>query len=192
VGLLNVLLNPNRYTGNWWRTQKEEIHDKQWLSYYGVDNSILYHPVLLSLYTGLLRQCLVLAGAGLAQPALHIVNRRAVAGALSTSDAERALELFKKMQPWIEVVDNPKHRATNFPVPKGSFPKLMSLHHSLYAYGFEVTFGESLVRAWQLDGALYANPLSGIHHYMGQQGQNARGVRIRALAEKSQHEDQSL
>ena len=188
VGLLNVLLNPNRYTGTWWRTHKEEVqsdHDHGMLNYYGVDNTLLYHPALVSLNIGLLRQCVLIAGRGLARAALANVKRPEVVKALNQSDAEQALELFKKMRPWVEVTSQREHRAINFPVPKGSFSKLLNLHQALYIHGFEKTFNADLITAWNLKGGLYGLPCNGIHDYMGQQGENDRGERIKALAKKS-------
>lgn len=191
IGPITVLLNPGRYEGDWWTTSVEEAKTESGkLRWYGIDNTALSHPALVSLYTGLARQCSLLTRCDLRNEVLGSIDRRELRECLTQSDPELALRLAKKMKRWIEVPIMTRGRATNLPVPMGSFLKIPALHKAIYKHGFSKTFGRNFEESWALvmgnNAGSGPNPVmyNGIHSFMGQKASNPQGKRILALANK--------
>jgi hypothetical protein len=187
VGPLTVLLNPDRYQGNWWFTGVSEALETGkrtgLLHWYGVDNTVIAHPALASLYSGLVRQCAYMARTNIVDQIREDVEGMGLEDCLNESDEVQALRIAKKMQRWISVPNLKGGGPSHIPVGCGSFPKILALHKSIYRHGFEETFKASFIEGWGLDkttGAKY----NGIHTYMGQKGENSNGRRIKRLSQK--------
>lgn len=184
VGQLCVLLNPNRYEGNWWDTLLEDDLDAKngFLRWYGYDNTLLYHPALVSLVTGLLRQSALMVRAGVHEKILEIAPREQVRETLNIGDVDAAMSSILALRKWIEV-PTPRHgRASNIPVPEGSFDKVINLHNAIFRHGMEATFKDSVAKSWGLEGT--AGKHKGIHSFMGAKIQNKTGIRIAELAKE--------
>jgi hypothetical protein len=195
VGPLTVLLNPDRYQGDWWYTTVAESKEgsRNMLRWYGVDNTCVAHPALASLYSGLVRQCAYIARAGCADQVLSDVEGLGLEECLNESDDVQALRIVKKMRRWIAVPRLKGGHGSNIPVATGTMPKIFALHKSIYAYGFEKTFGATFLNGWgagrppghyEVNGTGGAAH-NGIHSYMGAAGTNKEGNRIKRLAEKA-------
>lgn len=192
IGPITVLLNPDRYTGNWWKTSYEEATaNKNPLRWYGIDNTALIHPALTSLYTGLARQCALLVRTGLRKEILADSDPVALRKCLTKSDPEIALKLVQKMETWIAVPRPADGNIHNVPVPRGDLPKIIMLHESIYKHGFEKTFGRTVERSWGLLTGPYGENIgpaerrySGIHTFMGRGSSGAESKRIYKLAKQ--------
>jgi hypothetical protein len=193
VGPIGVLMSPDRYQGDWWKTSVQECKrsgSDGMLRWYGVDNTVIAHPALTSLYSGLVRQCAFIVRAGMADRVRTIAAKLPLEKCLTESDNELALEIVKKMRHWIAVPGLKGGSVANVPVGVGTLNKVISLHQAIYEHGFETTFGCNFIKGWAA-GAIYnyghAGPqaghrFSGIHTFMGRRGENARGKRIKELA----------
>jgi len=189
VGPITVLLNPDRYTGNWWRTEVGDSMQRDgFLRWYGIDNTALWHPALVSLYTGLVRQCAFMARTGVVDQVLSDVEGLGLEECLTESDESLALEIMKKMEKWIAVPRPKSGGVENIPIPRGTLNKITSLHKALYNHGFSKTFGRSMLAGWNV-----ANPYGnegqrknpnyrGIHSFMGRSGTSGRGKAIKKLS----------
>lgn len=161
VAPLNVMLNPNRYVGNWWETEIEEaLENNNWgITYYGIDNTIGYHPALVSLYLGLLRQCALLINCDAHKQIFPLIDYREVENCLNNSDLDLAVRIVKKMKPWIAVPPPaPKsiygysqNFATNFPVSPNNFSKLFILQNLVYKKGLDKAFNGSINNSWNIE-----------------------------------------
>lgn len=172
VGNVCVLLNPDRYQGDWWQTFPDEfVDDRDRVRWYGADNTILYHPALVSLVLGLYRQACLLVRAGRASEILKIIPRQEVVQTLNDADPERALSNVKRLEDWIAINVPTGGYRSNTPIRRGELPKLLSLHKCIYTYGFEKTFGRSTKESWNLTQDPYAGCSTGIHRYMGSRRQ---------------------
>jgi hypothetical protein len=171
VSLPGLLLNPDRYTGDWWEQTEEQIFQrmsKHKLGYYGnpvfeywgADNSILQHPALVSITFGLFRQAVDLHTHGMADELTKVVSPREVRTALFNSNEKAALKLVQKIKPWL-------YRPTTntyFPLSgPGKWELFLNLHKALYKHGFKAVFGE-VEDAWQLASRGIKN-LNGSHTY---------------------------
>jgi hypothetical protein len=187
VGPLTVLLNPDRYQGNWWFTGIDEALETGkrtgLLHWYGVDNTVIAHPALASLYSGLVRQCAYIARTGAVDQIREDVEGMGLEECLNESDEVQALRIAKKMQQWISVPNLRNGHASHIPVGCGTFPKILALHKSIYRHGFEATFKASFIEGWGL-GKTTGAKYNGIHTYMGQKGENNNGKRIKRLSQK--------
>lgn len=195
IGPITILLNPDRFEGNWWDTTVGEAKSSArsgFLRWYGIDNSVLAHPALVSLYTGLARQCALMARCDVKGQVMGCIDEGELEECLTNSDPELALKLAKALKQWIEVPVPTNGTASNVPVPSGSFNKIPILHKALYTHGFEETFGKSFEKGWAILGDPYGfsrgpaghQRYSGIHSYMGRKANNQEGQRIRGLAGK--------
>lgn len=153
VGSLGVVLNPDRYEGNWWVTGPEEATKKitygppeyRW---FGIDNFFLHHPVLTSLVMGLFRQGSLLFQQGFDEAILKTVKRKEVEEALTNSDPVLAMQILTKLRPWIEV---PQKGYLNLaPFPRGYWNRLGLLHRALYKYGYDEVFAGDLQNSWNI------------------------------------------
>lgn len=150
AGPVAVLLNDDRYVGDWWRTSHEEATtDGGGLRWYGTDNFFLRHPVLVSLIVGMFRQGVLLFQQGFGDAILKAVSRKDVADCLTNGDPNLALRLLTKLRPWIETSD-PKLTAS-FPFPKGHWDRLTQLHRAIHKYGYEDLFKADLQKSWDID-----------------------------------------
>lgn len=190
IGPITVLLNPDRYEGNWWETSVEESMENGALRWYGIDNTALAHPALASLYAGLARQCALISRCDITDEIL-VVDRQDVRTCLTDSDPVLALRLARKMQRWIAVPVPRGADTSNVPVPIGSFSKIPALHKAIYKHGYARTFGRDFAAGWGVEASPYgygrgATPqYRGIHSFMGNQGNNENGKRIRDLSKKA-------
>lgn len=188
VGPITVLLNPDRYQGNWWFTGVDDClvegktsGDLRW---FGVDNTILAHPALTSLYAGLVRQCAYIARTNCADQVREDVEGMNLEDCLNESDEVQAMRILKKMQKWIAVPTLKGGRSANIPVGTGTLHKIIDMHKSIYEHGFEATFrGRSFIERWNLSGAT-GKLVNGIHSYMGEKGTNMNGKYIIRMSRK--------
>lgn len=183
VSLPALLLNPDRYTGNWWEQTEEQMldlrnnYDGAVLHYWGADNSILHHPALVSIIFGLLRQAHSLHSAGFLEGLSKAVPPKAVRQALFNSDEKAALKLIQQAKPWIFCPT----ANTHFPISgPGKWELFLNLHKALYQHGFAAVFGE-IENAWEL-ASRGIKTLSGSHSYF----QNKKRVEnVNKLAKKA-------
>lgn len=165
VSLPALLLNPDRYTGDWWEQTDAQIMSRArygdlTISYWGADNSILQHPALVSLIFGLFRQAVVLHKEGRLDGLAKAVPPAAVREALLHSDEKAALKLVQKAKPWLRCPTN----QTYFPISgDGKWELFLNLHKALYQHGFEKVFGD-VVSAWDL-ASRGIKALNGAHTY---------------------------
>lgn len=169
VSLPALLLNPDRYTGDWWEqtesqmmvvTRNSRYYEEPTFEYWGADNSILQHPALVSIMFGLFRQAVVLHKAGMVHDLERVVSPKAVRTALFNSDEKAALKLVQKLEPWIFCPT----ANTYFPISgPGKWELFLNLHKALYKHGFTAVFGE-VENAWEL-ASRGIKTLSGSHSY---------------------------
>lgn len=166
VSLPALLLNPDRYTGDWWEQTESQImvqtrhSDEAVFQYWGADNSILQHPALVSIMFGLFRQAIVLHKAGMVQDLEKAVSPASVRTALFNSDEKAALKLVQKLKPWLYQGS----ANTYFPISgPGKWELFLNLHKALYQHGFTAVFGE-IESAWEL-ASRGIKTLSGSHSY---------------------------
>lgn len=165
VALPALLLNPDRYQGNWWKAEKPEelLVSKQELRYYGVDSTCIYHPALLSLILGLFRQAVGLHQAGFTKDLEAVAPRERVVDVLTEADGVRALPLVRQLRPWLEA----DGKGTYFPIGPGQWRFFLDLHRALYRHGFERVFG-TIEDGWGInlgESGIYGEPLSGFRQY---------------------------
>lgn len=187
VGPLTVLLNPDRYQGNWWQTSIGECLAGQrrsnYLNWYGVDNTVIAHPVLTSLYSGLVRQCAYIVRTNLADQIREDIEGMGLEECLNESDEVQALRIATKMKRWICVPPLKGGTTYNIPVGQRNFSKIISLHKAIYKHGFEETFKSCFLKGWGVYNGCYSQ-YSGIHTFMGVTGQSKNGKHIQKLARK--------
>jgi hypothetical protein len=155
AGPLGVVLNPERYTGDWWVTEPDECvkqnsgYGDKVFRWFGMDNFFLNHPVLASLVLGMFRQGALLFAQGFDQAVLKKVTRKEVVDALSNSDPVLAMRILNKLRPWIEAGTNVGN-ASAFPFPAGYWDRLPLLYKGIYKYGYEEVFDGSLMGGWNI------------------------------------------
>ena len=151
TGIVCLLLNPNRYYGNWWRTPIKQTHThtvgNSYFSWYGTDNFFLAHYSLLSLVFGVFRQALSISKSDQGQVIERLAPRKEVVKALNQSDPDRALYLFNRLQPVFTAHSN--YTASTIPIRGANFNFIIELHKALYKYGFTKVLG-SPEEAWRL------------------------------------------
>jgi hypothetical protein len=155
VGTLGVVLNPDRYQGDWWVTRPEEVAPKgarssdygQEYRWYGSDNFFLRHPVLVSLMLGMFRQGILLFEQGFDEAALRVVKRKDVENALTNSDPELAMRILTRLRPWIEASDRYQE---SLPFVRGQWDRLGQLHRAIFNYGYDELFGGGLSDSWNI------------------------------------------
>lgn len=164
VSLPALLLNPDRYTGDWWEQTDAQIvqgnNEDVRIEYWGADNSILQHPALVSIMFGLFRQAVVLHQAGQLVGLSKAAPPADVRAALINSDEKAALKLVQKARPWLF------HPGVNtyFPLSgPGKWELFINLHKALYQHGFESVFG-NISAAWSL-ASRGIKVLNGSHSY---------------------------
>jgi len=152
TGPIAVILNPDRYEGDWWTTSPKEtvpanrgVNELRW---YGTDNFFLRHPVLLSLMMGSFRQAVLLFQQGFDESLLRVVNRKEVEDCLSNADPELALKLLNKIKPWIAVSQS--FSAHNFPFPNVYWHRVNQLYKAIHRYGYDELFGPGIAQSWGL------------------------------------------
>ena len=187
VGPLTILLNPDRYQGNWWVTEIGDALEGRkrsgLLRWYGVDNTCIAHPALASLYAGLVRQCAYIARTGVVDQIRKDVEGMGLEECLNESDEVQALRIARKMQRWISVPVLKGGGTSNIPVGCGTFPKIVAMHKSIYRHGFEKTFNAPFLSGWGVNNA-HGHKYNGIHTFMGQKGENYNGKHIKRMSQK--------
>ncbi len=184
VGPVAVVLNPNRYVGDWWTTSPSEASVKHTneLRWYGTDNFFLRHPVLTSLMMGMFRQGNLLFGQGYDEAILNAVKRKDVEDCLTNADPVLAMRILTTLRPWIEVPQ--RNLAGNFSFPRGNWERLRQLHRSIYTHGYDELFDGDLQKSWNIVGET-GNPRYGIPEgpvaYWGAKGDTAAGKRLAQL-----------
>jgi len=183
VGPVGVLLNEDRYLGDWWRTSPEEAATagKKELRWYGTDNFFLRHPVLTSLMMGMFRQGVLLFEQGYDAAILRAVDRKDVEDCLTNADPVLAKKILTKLRPWIEVPQ--QYLAPNFSFPKGYWNRLDQTHRAVYKHGYEALFGGDIQKSWNLgqgeESGRYAVP-NGPIAYWGTTGKVTEAGKILA------------
>ena len=144
VGLPALLLSPNRPPGEWWNVKEKP--DRAF-HYCGVDSSFIFHPALVSIILGLLRQSVYLHREGEHTPLMEKVPRLEVVQALTTADHELAGKLVRKATRWIISTST----SAAFPLGRGNqgAKLLFLIHNSLMERGFDRTFGNLSRRCCQ-------------------------------------------
>ncbi len=154
VGPVAVLLNPDRYVGNWWKTLPEEVCGKpkhyqaEDMRWYGTDNFFLRHPVLTSLMMGMFRQGVLLFQQDYDEAIRKAVKRKDVEDCLTNADPVLAMRILRTLRPWIEVPQ--KYMVQNFSFPKGYWGRLRKLHRSIYRHGYDALFDGNLQHSWNI------------------------------------------
>ena len=183
VSLPALLLNPDRYTGDWWEQTENQMmtktryYDEPEFQYWGADNSILQHPALVSIMFGLFRQAVVLHKAGMVHDLEKVVSPAAVRTALFNSNEKAALKLVQKLKPWLyqERVN------TYLPISgPGKWELFLNLHKAIYKHGFTAVFGE-IENAWEL-ASRGIKTLSGSHSYFRDK---KKAANVNKLAKKA-------
>ncbi len=153
VGPVAVLLNPDRYVGNWWRTLPEEVrgmvsgpYHQEEMRWYGTDNFFLRHPALTSLMMGMFRQGVLLFQQDYDQAILEAVKRKDVEDCLTNADPVLAMRILKALRPWIEV----PRQVDNFSFGKGYWDRLRLLHRAIYRHGYDALFDADLQHSWNI------------------------------------------
>lgn len=143
AGLPALLLNPDRYTGNWWETSLQEFFRGEQIRWYGTDNFFLRHSSLTSMILGLFRQAYLLHRASLDRDLEKQAPRAEVVQALEESDPDRGLYLARKIQELIA----PPRQAGHFPLGN-SWNLFENLHRAIYKRGYDEVFGGTIEDAW--------------------------------------------
>lgn len=143
VGLPALLLNPERYTGNWWETSLEEFYNGETLRWYGTDNFFLRHSSLVSMIMGLFRQAYLLHRVGLNRDLEKLAPREEVVQALRDSDPDRGFYLAQKIRDLIA----PPRAAGHYPLGNG-WELFANLHRAIYKHGYDEVFGGTIEDAW--------------------------------------------
>lgn len=177
TGLVCLILNPDRYCGNWWRTtaQDAKASAPSRFVWYGTDNFFLAHPALTSIVFGLFRQSLRLVKAGQVGALSTLAPRAEVRKALDQSDHERALHLVKRLKPLIAC----PLKTRQYPIRSINFDFLFDLHKAIYKHGFEEVFGAPS-KAWNCQ-MLYSDK-NGSYSYFGASASTNTARRIKELA----------
>ncbi len=150
VGPLAVLLNNDRYIGNWWTTSPEEsTKAREEIRWYGTDNFFLRHPTLLSLMMGMFRQGLLLFQQNFSGGLLKAISREDVEDCLTNADPALAMRILTTLRPWVEVPCN-FHVGVHYPFPRGYWPQLRLLHRAIYKHGYDEVFGMGMEKSWKL------------------------------------------
>lgn len=183
VSLPALLLNPDRYTGDWWEQTAAQITTvpkyggEPCLTYWGADNSILRHPALVSIMFGLFRQATMMHMEGMLEGLERAVSPVAVREALFHSDEKAALKLVQRAEPWLFCGKYNSY----FPISgPGKWELFLNLHTALYRHGFDEVFGD-VAAAWEL-ASRGTKTLSGSHSYFQAKSKVAR---IAELARKA-------
>ena len=183
VGPLAVLLNNDRYVGNWWTTNPEEsTQSRNEIRWYGTDNFFLRHSTLLSLMMGMFRQALLLFQQNLNNGLLKAVRRKDVEDCLTNADPELAMRILTRLRPWIEVPCGP-HMGVHYPFPRGHWSQLRLLHRAIYKHGYDEVFGMNVEASWQMGAQGRYEVPSGPRVYWGRDGSrpNAATKRLAKL-----------
>lgn len=183
TGLVCLILNPDRYYGNWWRTTVQDAKVKgvgsmKCFIWYGTDNFFLAHPALTSIVFGLFRQSVRLVKAGQVDALSTRAPRAEVRKALDQSDPERALHLVKKLKPLIASTS----KTRQYPIRTAHFDFLFDLHKAIYEHGFEKVFGTPS-KAWNCQ-VEYGGLVNGSYTYFGAGASTSAAKRIKELARK--------
>lgn len=146
VGPIAVLLNPDRYVGDWWTTASSEASKGKEIRWYGTDNFFLRHPILVSVMMGMFRQGILLDQQDFSEAILKAVQRKDVEDCLTNADPVLAMRLMRALRPWIEV----EKWQTNFTFGQGYWDRLGLLHRAIYKYGYDVLFDGNPQESWNI------------------------------------------
>lgn len=175
VGLPALLLNPERYTGNWWETSPREFLQDEEIRWYGTDNFFLRHSSLTSMILGLFRQAYVIHLANLNRDLEKLAPRKEVVQALKDSDPERGLYLARRIRELIA----PPRQAGYFPLGN-NWDLFVNLHRAIYKRGYDEVFNGTIEDAWSLGDRASGK---GVIEYFGRGARtNEAGKRVARLA----------
>lgn len=147
AGPVAVLLNPDRYLGDWWTTSAKETLAGGEMRWYGTDNFFLRHPVLTSLMMGMFRQGVLLHQQGFDESILKSVKRKDIEDCLSNADPVLAMRILRRLRPWLEVT---KNLSPHFAFAKGHWDRLGQLHKAIYKHGYDTLFDADIQRSWNI------------------------------------------
>lgn len=176
AGIPLLLLNPKREAGGWATLPprfKSVIEGRA--RWFGVDNSLLRHPALLSVGAGLFRQAALLVNCGLADEVLASVPQEEVEKVLVEANWKAAFGLLDQARPWIQILPGSGGNFQNYPIPwtlyvRGGtsyWQRFLRLHRALRRHGFDKVL-EDFSRGWNLDGN--ATDYSGAFSFWGEDG----------------------
>ena len=175
VGLPAALLNPDRASGEWWRTDPEKALAGGRIYWDGADNTVLQHPAVMAVLTGLYRQAFCLCHGGFGPQILETGSYEEVRGAIDAAEWKPIFGQCEKFRPWI-----------NVPVPNGGYPqnfafpwhppkskrvsywqRFVRLQRALRRHGFNEVLGEDICSGWALldKGTQY----SGAYSFWGEE-----------------------
>lgn len=191
VGPACVLLDYDRYVGDWWQTSLEEFVTESRINryepkqrmyrWYGTSNFFLRHPALVSIVLGLFRQAFMIASCGAEAALLKKIDRKEVEDCLSNADPALALRLIGQARPWLESSKG----GTFFPFSNNNFRLLTDLHKAIYRHGYDEVFGGDLESSWDLDELRTGGGGGGAFSYFGNKSkQTTARKRVTRLAKK--------
>lgn len=176
AGLPLLLLNPQRKPGEW-ATLPPRFKPvvENYARWFGVDNSLLRHPALLSVGSGLFRQAALLVNCHLAEEVIASAPTEEVERVLVEADWKAAFGLIDQVRPWIQILPGQGGNYENYPIPwtryvrngTSYWQRFIRLHRALRRHGFEDVL-ESFIQGWNLDGK--AKDYSGAFSFWGADG----------------------
>lgn len=167
IGPIGVLINPDRPRNSCPSSTIASRLRGGRLIWYGVDNTILYSPALVAVFSGLYRQCALLCRAGRADETLSLVDRREIRRIMADNDEVAAQEIVKRLRRWIEVPVPRRARHTNVAFPKGYFRRLEQITRAVRKHGTKAVFEDDLRNSWGLTKTSYSE---GEYSYSSKKG----------------------
>lgn len=150
MGPIGVLLNPDRPRGCCCPSVLVKDANRRGISWEGIDNTILYSPALVSMMSGLYRQCALLCEAGYAKEILSQVDRREVRRIIERNDTVAAREMIRRLRRWIEVPIPRGGCKDNMPFPFGYFYRLNQVISAVEKHGTHAVFSRGFLASWAL------------------------------------------
>ena len=169
VALPALLVGPDRFTGDWWQTNPEELEtsstvgddSEEQIAYNGVDNSIARHPAITSLIAGLFRQAICLERLEQTSQLHKLLPRERVTEVLNGANEKEALILVELARPWLEA--RCKNTEQRFPIGLGDWKDFLRLHRTIYEHGWEAVLG-NVSKAWGLTEVYM--PINGMQTFL--------------------------
>lgn len=149
IGPLALLINPDRPRRSCLISTLHNTQD-QGLKWRGVDNSILYSPALVAIFTGLYRQCATLCRIGYASQILEYVDRKTVVQIIQQNNVQEAKKMIKLLQSWVVVPVPRNGNRTNIAFPLGYFSRLNTICRAVEKHNTHKVFSKGLLISWRL------------------------------------------
>jgi len=160
VGLPAVLLNPNRLPGNWWKTDPKDCVIHNFIHWNGADATILRHPALLAVISGLYRQAFLLCYAGFGPKILETGCYEDVVKAISAAEWKPVFGMAEAFREWINVPPPGNSNTSHFSFPwieprphrVSYWQRFVRLQRALRRHGYDRILGEDIYTSWDLLG----------------------------------------